>query len=121
MLLDGDTGWMMDTGYPLMQELYLRMKNDILRPKTIVSYTREPYIYGPGNVRVTFDYDLRSSVRVTDILSGTAPLVPAYPGRVLMEVKFDQFLPDIIQMILQEGTPRARAFSKYAICRQYDI
>ncbi len=120
-LLDGDYTWMMDTGYPLMQELYLRMKNDILRPKTIVSYTREPYVYGPGNVRVTFDYDLRSSVRVTDILSGEAPLVPAYPNRVLMEVKYDAFLPDIVQMILQEGTPRARAFSKYAICRQYDI
>lgn len=121
LLLDGDTGWMMATDLPLMQELYLRMKQDILRPKTIVSYTREPYIYGPGNVRVTFDYDLRSSVRVTDILSGAAPLVPAYPGRVLMEVKYDHFLPDIIRMILQEGTPRARAFSKYAMCRQYDI
>lgn len=121
LLLDGDTSWMMATELPLMQELYLRMKQDVLRPKTIVSYTREPYIYGPGNVRVTFDYDLRSSVRVTDILSGSAPLVPAYPGRVLMEVKYDHFLPDIIRIILQEGTPRARAFSKYAMCRQYDI
>ena len=120
-LLAGDYGWMTDSAHPLMQELWLRMKNDLLRPKTIVSYTREPYIYGPGNVRVTFDYDLRSSVRATDLLGGTAPLVPAAPGSVLMEVKYDAFLPDIIQQILQEGTPRARAFSKYAICRQYDI
>ena len=26
-----------------------------MRPKTIVDYTREPFIYGPGNVRVTLD------------------------------------------------------------------
>lgn len=119
-LLEGDYSWMMDTGHPLMQELYLRMTTDILRPKTIVSYTREPFVYGPGNVRVTFDYDIRSSVRVTDMLKSDA-LVPAAVGQVLMEVKYDDFLPDIIRMILQEGTLRARAFSKYAICRQYDI
>jgi hypothetical protein len=120
-LLAGDLSWMMDTGYPLMQELYLRMKDDLLRPKTIVAYRREPFIYGPGNVRVTFDYDIRSGICSQDILSGNATLVPAAPGQVLMEVKYDNFLPDIIRMIVQEGTPRARAFSKYAACRQYDI
>lgn len=120
-MLDGDLSWMMDAGYPLMQELYLRMKTELLRPKTIVAYRREPYIYGPGNVRVTFDYDIRSGICSREMLSGNTPLVPANPDQVLMEVKYDAFLPDIIRMILQEGTPRARAFSKYAACRQYDI
>ena len=120
-MLAGDLSWMMDAGYPLLQELYVRMKNDLLRPKTIVAYRREPYIYGPGNVRVTFDYDIRSGICSRDMLSGSALLVPANPGRVLLEVKFDEYLPDIIRMILQEGTPRAQAFSKYAACRQYDI
>lgn len=120
-MLRGDLSWMMDTNEPLMQELYERMRTELLRPKTVVAYRREPYIYGPGNVRVTFDYDIRSGVCSTDMLSGAAPLVPANPGRVLMEVKYDAFLPDIIRMIVQEGTPRARAFSKYAACRQFDI
>ena len=120
-LLDGDTSWMMATGYPLMQELYCRMRQDLLRPKTIVAYRREPFIYAPGNVRVTFDYDIRSGVCGRDILSGDTLLVPVHPDRVILEVKYDAFLPDIIRMIVQEGTPRARAFSKYAACRQYDI
>lgn len=120
-LLAGDLSWMMDTGYPLMRELYLRMKNDLLRPKTIVSYRREPFVYAPGNVRVTFDYDIRSGICSLDMLGGEAPLVPAAFNQVIMEVKYDEFLPDIIRMIVQEGTPRARAFSKYAACRQYDI
>lgn len=120
-LLDGDLDWMTETGQPLMQELYLRMRTDLLRPKTIVSYRREPFIYAPGNVRVTFDYDIRSGICSRELLSGRAPLVPAAPNHVIMEVKYDEFLPDIIRMLLQEGTPRVRAFSKYAVCRQYDI
>ena len=121
LLLNGDLTWMMDTGYPLMQELYCRMRQELLRPKTIVSYRREPFIYGPGNVRVTFDYDIRSGVCSRELLSDETILVPVHPDRVLLEVKYDAFLPDIIRMILQEGTPRVRAFSKYAACRQYDI
>lgn len=121
LLLDGDLSWMMGTELPLMQELYCRMRTEHLRPKTIVAYRREPFTYGPGNVRVTFDYDIRSGVCSRDMLSGSALLVPVQPDRVLLEVKYDAFLPDIIRMILQEGTPRARAFSKYANCRKFDI
>ena len=120
-MLAGDLCWMQDESRPLMQELYVRMKGELLRPKTIVSYRREPYIYGPGNVRVTFDYDIRSGVCARDMLSGKTTLVPAAPDQVLLEVKYDAFLPDIIRMILQEGTLRPRAFSKYAACRQFDI
>ena len=120
-MLDGDLSWMMATELPLMQELYCRMTTELLRPKTIVAYRREPFVYGPGNVRVTFDYDIRSGVCDRDMLSGSAQLVPVHPDRVILEVKYDSFLPDIIRMILQEGTPRAGAFSKYASCRQYDI
>ena len=120
-LTAGDIGWMTKTELPLMQELYCRMRNDLLRPKTIVAYRREPFIYEPGNVRVTFDFDIRSGICSLDMLSGDTLLVPAAPGRVILEVKYDAFLPDIIRMILQEGTPRVQAFSKYAACRQYDI
>lgn len=120
-MLSGDIGWMMDADRPLMQELYLRMKTELLRPKTIVSYRREPFVYAPGNVRVTFDYDIRSGICARNMLDPDTLLVPANPDRVIMEVKYDAFLPDIIRMILQEGTPRVGAFSKYAACRQYDI
>lgn len=120
-LLDGDLTWMMATGQGLMQELYLRMRTELLRPKTIVAYRRVPFVYEPGNVRVTFDYDIRSGICSRDMLSGRTILVPAAQNTVIMEVKYDEFLPDIIRMIVQEGTPRARAFSKYAACRQYDI
>lgn len=119
-LSQGDTAWMLRREESLMQELYVRMKTQHLRPKTIVTYRREPFVYDAGNVRVTFDSDIRSGICSTDIL-GSPVLVPARPGLVLMEVKWDEYLPDVIADIIQEDTLRVSAFSKYAACREYDI
>lgn len=119
-ILDGDLAWMKNCGRPLMEELYVRMVTERLRPQVLVAYRREPFVYKPGNVRVTFDYDIRSGICNTRFLDDIV-LVPTNPGLVLMEVKFDAFLPDIIRDIIQEGTTRVQAFSKYATCRQYDI
>ena len=67
-LLRGDTAWMRDAQRPLVQELYSKMQTQQLRPKTIVDYTREPFVYPPGNVRVTLDYDIRTGLGATDFL-----------------------------------------------------
>lgn len=63
-IVDGELDWMMDADRPLLRELYVKMSAQGLRPKTIVDYTREPFIYRPGNVRVTLDYDIRSGLGV---------------------------------------------------------
>ena len=49
-IVDGNLDWMMDSDRPLLQELYTKMTVQGLRPKTIVDYTREPFVYAPGNV-----------------------------------------------------------------------
>ena len=61
-VIDGDIEWMRASPHSLIQELYCKMRYQQLRPKTIVDYTRQPFIYGPGNVRVTFDYNIRTSI-----------------------------------------------------------
>ncbi len=118
-LVDGDLSWMRDESSPLVQELYDKMRTKGLRPKTIVDYTREPFVYGPGNVRVTFDYDIRTGLSCTDFLNPDCITVPAGEAPVLMEVKWDAFLPDVIRDVIQLPGRRASAFSKYAQCRIY--
>ena len=118
-IIAGRLDWMMDSGRPLIQELYCKMMYQGLRPRTIVEYTREPFIYKPGNVRVTFDYDLRTGLRSTDFLNPDCPMIPAGNAPILMEVKWDAFLPDIIRDIVQQPGRTAAAFSKYAQCRIY--
>lgn len=118
-IVDGDLDWMMSSGRDLVQELYCKMRYQGLRPKTIVDYTREPFIYRPGNVRVTFDYDIRTGLQCTDFLNPDCVTVLAGDAPILLEVKWDAFLPDIIRDAVQTPGRRVEAFSKYAQCRIY--
>lgn len=95
------------------------MQTQGLRPKTIVDYTREAFVYDPGNVRVTLDYDIRTGIRETDFLKKTCVTIPIENGPVILEVKWDEFLPAIIRDIVQLNGRHSSAFSKYAACRIY--
>ena len=118
-IVDGDLNWMIGSGQPLVQELYAKMQSQGLRPKTIVDYTREPFVYGPGNVRVTLDYDIRTGLQCTNFLKPDCVTVPAGDAPIILEIKWDEFLPDIIRDAVQLNGRRAGAFSKYAACRVY--
>lgn len=120
-LLDGRLHWMREHPAPLVRELYAKMHYQLLRPRVLVSYVREPYIYKAGNVRVTFDSDIRTTLyhrtfledRITDIRT------TCEPQNMILEVKFDAFLPEIIRSMIQTETIRQQAFSKYQSCRRY--
>jgi hypothetical protein len=118
-LVEGDLDWMLDSGRPLVQELYCRMRSQGLRPRTIVDYTREPFVFGPGNVRVTLDYDLRTGLDSTDFLNPDAVTVPAGDPPILLEVKWDEYLPSVIRDAVSVPDRRVGSFSKYAQCRIY--
>jgi hypothetical protein len=110
---------MRETEVPLIRELYLKMKNQGLRAKTIVDYTREPFVYGPGNVRVTLDYNIRTGLQCTDFLNPDCVTVPTGGGETILEVKWDAFLPGIIRDAVQLPNRQTSSFSKYAACRIY--
>ena len=117
-VVNGDLGWMPSSGRPLVQELYSKMRRG-LRPKTIVDYTREPFLYAPGNVRVTLDYNIRTGLGCTDFLNADCITIPAGNAPIILEVKWGEFLPDIIRDAVQLPGRRVSAFSKYAQCRIY--
>lgn len=117
-LLAGDTDWMRFSGRDLVWELYQKMTAQRLRPKVIVEYAREAYVYAPGNVRVTLDAGIRTGLGGTDFLDPDCVTVPASDA-VVLEVKWDAFLPDCIRSAVQLEGRRTAAFSKYAVCRRY--
>lgn len=114
-----DYGWMAGSGIPLIQELYSKINSQGLRPKTIVDYVREPFVFPAGNVRVTIDYNIRTGIGCTDFLNPDCVTVYAGNAPIILEVKWDEFLPDIIREAVQVPNCRASAFSKYAVCRIY--
>ena len=119
-LLDGDARFLLDTGDALLLELYSKIQGQGLRPKTIVRYDREAFLYAPGNVRITLDRDIRTGLGSVDFLNpGVFCVRAAGPGTVL-EVKYDAFLPEIVRMAVQVPGRRAAACSKYALCRRLE-
>ncbi len=118
-IVSGDTLWMAADKRALIIELYAKMKFQGLRPKTIVDYERIPFVYGPGNVRVTVDYNIRTGLNCTDFLSPDCVTIPAPGNDIILEVKWDDYLPAVIRHAVQLKGRRQTAFSKYAQCRVY--
>lgn len=93
------------------------MKGYSLRPKTLVEYTRTPFIYRPGNVRVTLDRDVRTGIFSNNLFDPT-PLVSC-EGMDVLEIKYDRFLPDIIRYLVNPICRSKQSMSKYELCRRF--
>ena len=119
-IINGDTEWLAKSKNDVLLGFYTRLKNEGLFPKVIVDYTREPFIFAPGNVRVTLDYDIRTGIGCTDFFNPDSMSVPIHDDACILEVKWDNFLPDIVKDAVQLDCRKGGAFSKYAACRMYD-
>lgn len=106
--------------HPVLQKLTAQMLTGGMHPVVIVEYERIPYVYKNGNVRITLDTNIMSSSEVGCFLDETIPKRPVMPtGQQLLEVKYDEYLPDFIYHNLQLQNLHQTAFSKYYICRKF--
>lgn len=117
-LLKGKYSFFKESEDKLFLELYVKMNTDQLRPKNIVDYTRQAFVYPAGNVRITIDSDIRSSTQVDQFLN---PMLYCrrVTNAIILEVKYDDFLPQLIADMVQIKNRQVTAFSKYAVCRVY--
>lgn len=118
-IINGDLKWMLTDYRKLVQELYSKMCGQLLKPKTLVIYKREPFVFPAGNVRITFDREISAGLNSTEFLSNKTPTVPVGEEIVLLEVKYDEFIPEHILLMLQVENRFAAACSKYALSRIY--
>lgn len=119
-LLKGEYGFLLDTGIPLLEEFYSKLQGQGLRPKTLVCYDREAFVYGPGNVRITLDRNIWTGLGSVEFFDTRHFYLPVLPDTTVLEVKYDEFLPDIVRMAVQVPGRQAAACSKYALCRRFD-
>ncbi len=101
---------------PLFMELYTKIKYQNLRPKIIVDYIREAYIFPAGNVRITLDKDIKASNNVLGLFDPELVTIPAAKATIL-ENKYDGFIPEIIRQVIQIGSRHETEFSKYVVSR----
>lgn len=116
-ILAGDVGFMEHSEEPLCREFYVEYMSNVLRPRVIVDYEREPRILDAGTVRITFDMNVRAAVDGFDVFDRGLPTLPVLePGKLVMEVKFTEFLPQIVRDILPGKAQEITAASKYVLC-----
>ncbi len=109
-----------DAGYPpLLQKLLLQIKTRGLHPVVIVDYDRIPFVYPLGNVRVTLDQNICGSSQCQGFFDPALPLRPILPpGQHILEIKWDDFLPDFIYQGLMMEQLQWSSFSKFYLCRR---
>ena len=99
----------------VVNTLSIAMKSRHMRPKAIIEYERSAFVYPLGNVRITFDRNISASRCCEDFLSRQirqkTPVLPQ--GMHILEIKYDEFLPDVIAQLIEIGNMKQTAFSKY--------
>jgi len=120
-IVKGQYDFLKEYEEPLYAEFYHKLKNGLLRPKVIVEYERLAYIHKVGNVRITFDNHIKSSLFNCDIFDKDTQFTSILkPNEIVMEVKFDGNMPGFLRGILQVGKDTQTSLSKYVYSRQYN-
>lgn len=116
-ILAGDYGFLLASPQNLCREFYYECVSYVLRPRVIVDYEREPWVMDEGTVRITFDQNVRAAVGGWDLFDPDLPTLPVLdPGTLVMEVKFTEFLPQLVRDLLPPKAQELTAVSKYLLC-----
>ncbi|MGN7476639.1 polyphosphate polymerase domain-containing protein [Solibacillus silvestris] len=104
---------------PLVRDFYHALQYRLFKPRVIVDYIRAAYTYELGNVRVTFDKELKAGINGIDLFNDRLTYENIlYPEQLVLEVKFDKFLPDNIRQLVQPERFVRSSISKYVLCRE---
>jgi len=122
-IIRGDVECLRRSDSPFAMQFYGIFKANHLRPKVLVDYAREPYVFPAEDVRITFDKNVRTAMRCTDLFNPNAITYPVWDlrGCMILEVKFNASLPQYVQELLTLGAAERTAASKYVFCRQYEF
>lgn len=119
-IINNDVEFLKNSINMLEREFYFDLKAYRYTPEVIVDYHREAYISNLNNIRITFDMKLRSGMYNYDIFEDDLPTVDVLEEpKMILEVKYDHFLPNHIRNLLQIETSQKYAISKYVICKKF--
>ncbi len=98
----------------LLREFRLKMAGG-LRPAVLVDYDRTPFVCNAGQTRITIDENIRTKPYDPDLFASHTAMIPVLePGQVVLEVKYNDFLPGYLGL---EDIPKVHlAVSKYVLC-----
>lgn len=121
-LLRGDYGVLLGREEPFARRMYRTFSTALFKPRVIVDYMREAYVFPVEDVRITFDKNVRTGFRNVDLFNPNIITYPAVSGYdMVLEVKFNRYLPTYVRALLQTDAHARSAISKYCLCRKYEL
>lgn len=101
----------------LAEELRQRCLLEGFRPRCLVDYDRTAFVCADGNTRITLDENLRTRPFDTRLFASGQAMIPVLqPDQVILEVKFDDFLPGHLSDLLSDIPKAQIAISKFVLC-----
>lgn len=116
---DGDFSVLGSREESVCREVYAAARSKGLHNSVIVDYSRDPYVYPASNVRITFDRELHAAgFECFDIFDKGLVSVPVFMNNsVILEVKYDDHLPEMIRSVIPSFVGTPLSVSKYCLCR----
>jgi hypothetical protein len=102
------------TNPPLLNEFIIKMETELLRPIICIEYDRVPYVYKIGNVRITLDFNIRYTNKFNNLFNKNKKV--RYLENKILEVKYDELIPDFIRYRLELNHLEQTSFSKFNNC-----
>jgi hypothetical protein len=119
-VIAGNYRGLLEYDNPVLNKIYSTFVKKLYRPKVVVDYLRDAYIFDMYNVRITLDKNLRSSNTNFNIFSKNLPTMPVImENKQILEVKYDECLPDQIRKMIQVRSSERMAISKYTLGRRF--
>lgn len=108
-----------ETKKPVVLELQAKMKADLYKPAIIIDYERKAFTYPINDVRITIDYNISCSYDISNFFERDVNSIPLLDKNMsILEVKYNDFLPDIIKQLINIKNLEITSFSKYATGRE---
>lgn len=119
-IIDGDYGELLSYNNPILNKIYKKFTTKQYKPKVVIDYTRDAFMFDFFNIRITFDKNLHSNNTDFDIFSDNLHTIPVIlEQKQIMEIKYETALPEYIHKSLQLDACERMAISKYTLGRRF--
>jgi hypothetical protein len=117
-IISRDYDFLLQAHNNVAHDFYRECRSKVMRPKVIVDYVREAYVIDALDVRITFDKELSAGSPNQCIFDEIPTRRILGEGEMILEVKFNDYLPTVIRGFLRTIDKKTLALSKYVMCRQ---
>jgi len=119
-IIDGDYSELLDYNNPILNKIYIKFTEKQYKPKVIIDYMRDAFIFDFFNLRITFDKNLHSNNTDFDLFSDNLHTIPVIlEGKQILEIKYEHIIPEYIHRTLQLDAIERMAISKYTLGRRF--